>query len=165
LTLFILVNAGCPTKREVRPELFLGDRQVADVPAGWWSHLGKPGLLRLAVQWFPWHDTASSGRSVSPVCGASAHGVVRGTSAAPSLLLPGTAPPSHGRASLFVASPATRGRSGRSVTPWRDGRAGIFVDVAASSDGPSPARAHGRCALRSRGFSPVALGLRAQAGS
>ncbi|XP_003381517.1 putative peptidase [Trichinella spiralis] len=109
--------------------------------------------------------TASSGRSVPRACGASAHGAVRGTSAAPLPPLRGTALPSHGQASLFLASPATRGRSGRSVTPWRGDRAGTFGDVAASSGGPSPARAHGRYALGSRGCSPVALGLRAQAGS
>ncbi|KRX66314.1 hypothetical protein T06_1801 [Trichinella sp. T6] len=92
------------------------------------------------------------------------NGAVRGTFAAPLPPLPGTATPIHGRASLFVASPGSRGSSGRSVTPWRVGHAGTFGDVAASSGGPSPGRAHGRCALGSRGCSPVALGLRAQAG-
>ncbi|KRZ82868.1 hypothetical protein T08_8965 [Trichinella sp. T8] len=91
------------------------------------------------------------------------NGAVRGTFAAPLPPLPGTAPPIHGRASLFVASPASRGRSDRSVTPWRVGRAGTFGDVAASSGGPSPARAQNRYALRSHGYNPVAQGLRAQA--
>ncbi|KRZ48754.1 hypothetical protein T02_8672, partial [Trichinella nativa] len=35
------------------------------------------------------------------------------------------------------------------------GRAGTFGDVAASSGGPSQGRAHGRCALGSRGCSLV----------
>ncbi|KRY47147.1 hypothetical protein T03_14216 [Trichinella britovi] len=109
--------------------------------------------------------TASSGQSVPRLCGASAHCAVRGTFAAPLPPLFGTAPRSHGQASLFSASPATRGRSGRSVTPWRGDRAGTFGDVAASSGGPSPARVHGRCALGSRGCSPVDLGFRPQAGS
>ncbi|KRY44774.1 hypothetical protein T03_4243 [Trichinella britovi] len=38
-------------------------------------------------------------------------------------------------------------------------------DVAASSGGPTPARAQGRYALRSRGCSPVALGLRPKEGA
>ncbi|KRZ70983.1 hypothetical protein T10_10255 [Trichinella papuae] len=66
---------------------------------------------------------------------------------------------------ICFASPATRGRSARSVTPGHGGRAGTFVDVVASSGGPSPTRAHGQCFLGFRGCSPVGLGLRAQAGS
>ncbi|KRX48527.1 hypothetical protein T05_10156 [Trichinella murrelli] len=42
---------------------------------------------------------------------------------------------------------------------------GTFGDVAASSGGPSPGRAQGRYALRSRGCSPVTPGRRAKAGS
>ncbi|KRZ94110.1 hypothetical protein T08_8114 [Trichinella sp. T8] len=45
----------------------------------------------------PWRGIASTGQSVPPVCDVSAHGVVRGTSAAPLLALPGSAPRSHGR--------------------------------------------------------------------
>ncbi|KRZ16148.1 hypothetical protein T11_16051 [Trichinella zimbabwensis] len=51
------------------------------------------------------------------------------------------------------------------MTPGHGGRAGTFVDVVASSGGPSPARAHGQCFLGFHGCSPVGLGLRAQAGS
>ncbi|KRX52168.1 hypothetical protein T06_667 [Trichinella sp. T6] len=40
-----------------------------------------------------------------------------------------------------------------------------FGDVAASSGGPSPARAQGRYALGSRGCSPAALGLSAKEGA
>ncbi|KRX52832.1 hypothetical protein T09_1464 [Trichinella sp. T9] len=36
------------------------------------SRLEQTGLLRLAAQWYPSRGTASSGRSVPPVCGDSA---------------------------------------------------------------------------------------------
>ncbi|KRX42978.1 hypothetical protein T05_5605 [Trichinella murrelli] len=59
------------------------------------SRLEQTGLLRLATQWYSSRGTASSGRSVPPVCGDSAHGAEHGTSAAPLPPLPGIAPPIH----------------------------------------------------------------------
>ncbi|KRZ82874.1 hypothetical protein T08_2592 [Trichinella sp. T8] len=47
------------------------------------SSLTRTGLLHLAAQWYAWRGTVSSGRSVPPVCGDSAHGAVHGMSAAP----------------------------------------------------------------------------------
>ncbi|KRY45604.1 hypothetical protein T03_7864 [Trichinella britovi] len=59
------------------------------------SRLEQTGLFRLATQWYSSRGTASSGRSVPPVCGDSAHGAEHGTSAAPLPPLPGITPPIH----------------------------------------------------------------------
>ncbi|KRY49841.1 hypothetical protein T03_1950 [Trichinella britovi] len=173
----VLVTAGCSTKRGCNPEdgqvavifvsafrpsslMWVGRRQqAADVPAAWWSRLRKTGLQQTL-----WRGTASSGQNVPPVSGDFAPGDAPGTFVTPLPPLSGRVPPSHGGAFVILARPTTRGRSGRSASHLHGGRTGTSVDAAAFSGGPSRARAHGRCALRSPGCIPEALGFLAPAG-
>ncbi|KRX17329.1 hypothetical protein T07_7682 [Trichinella nelsoni] len=140
--------------RIVRPELSLEDIILhvtgwpsstrllsGDVRSGWGGGTRKTALFHQDAQWVPWRVTASSGQSVPPVCDASAHGVVHGTSAAQLFPLPGRVPPNHGGAFLFMAWPTTRSRLGRRAIPCHVGRAGTSVDPAAFSGGPSLAHA------------------------
>ncbi|KRX78644.1 hypothetical protein T06_7266 [Trichinella sp. T6] len=124
-----------------RPKRVGRRHEVVDGPAGQWFCLRKTALFHQDVQWVPWRLTASSGQSAPPVCYASAHGVLHGTSVAQLFLLPGRVPPNHGGAFLFVAWPTTRGRLGRRAIPCHVGGAGTSVDPAAFSGGPSLAHA------------------------
>ncbi|XP_003377494.1 rabphilin-3A [Trichinella spiralis] len=76
-----------------------------------------------------------------PVSGTFAPGDVPGTFVASLPPLSGRAPPSRGRASIFLARSTTRGRSGRSAPHLHGGCTGTSVDAAAFSGGPSRARA------------------------
>ncbi|XP_003369395.1 conserved hypothetical protein [Trichinella spiralis] len=135
-------------------------QQAADVPAAWWSRLRKARLQQTL-----WRGTASSGQSAPPVNSAFAPGDVPGTFVTPLPPLSGKAPPSRGRAFVFLARPTPRCRSGRSASHLHGGRRGTFVDTAAFSGDPSRARAHGRCALGLPGCIPATLRFLAPAGS
>ncbi|KRY28796.1 hypothetical protein T03_7928, partial [Trichinella britovi] len=95
--------------------------QTGDVTAAWWCHLGKIGL-RLGLC----RGTASSGQSVPSVSGIFAPGGVPGMSVAPLTTLSCRAFPSCGRASVFLARPTTRSRSGGKTTHLHGGRTGIL---------------------------------------
>ncbi|KRZ60483.1 hypothetical protein T02_8550 [Trichinella nativa] len=128
--------------------------QTGDVTAAWWCRLGEIGLKGTL-----WRGTASSGQSVPPVSGTFAPGDGSGMSVAPLPTLSCRALPSCGRASVFLARPSTRSRSGGNTSHLYGGRTGISVDAAAFTGGPSQARAHGRCALRFSGGIPQSLGF------
>ncbi|KRY08992.1 hypothetical protein T12_11174 [Trichinella patagoniensis] len=106
-------------------------QQATNVPAPWWSRLRKTGLKQTLCR-----RTASSVQNVPPVSGAFASGDAPGTFVAPLPPLSGRAPPSRGRAFVFLAWPTTRCSSGRSASHLHGSRTGTSVDDAAFSCGP-----------------------------
>ncbi|KRY49986.1 hypothetical protein T03_15196 [Trichinella britovi] len=112
--------------------------QTGDVTAAWWCRLGKIGLTRSVCR-----GTASSGQSVLPVSGTFAPDGVLGMSVAPLTTLSCRTLPSCVRASVFLAQPSTRSRSGGNTSHLYGGRSGTSVVAAAFTGGPSRARAHG----------------------